>query len=292
MSASRSLKLSQRPGGGPVDLDFLKRKSWPGVTAQFVRIAPPNMFDFRLTGAANCFALCDIYRVDGETRVPGLPRSHIKDLRNKITFLPTGCDIEGWSKISKSASFVAVYLDQSAAERERIDLSQLPPSLAFDDQMLRSALARFQAILHDPSLDLPGYAETLATMLTFEMARLGSQPKRLWPHQGGLTARQVRLITDYIEGRLDNKTTVAEMAALLNLSRFHFIRAFKKSVGMPPHQFIMHRRIERAKELLADARLSVSEVAEKTGFNSVTQLARTFRHSVGTTPTLFRRNVE
>ena len=291
MSAGRSLKLTQRSTGGPVDLDFLKRKSWPGVTAQFVRFTPPVAFDFQLTKASNYLALHDIYRTDGETRVPGLPRSHVKDLRNKISFVPTGCDIDGWAKVSQSASFVAVYLDQSAADRERIDLSQLPPALAFEDQMLRSALLRFQAILHDPSLDLPGYAETLGMLMTFEMSRLSTRPQRLWPHQGGLTARQVRVVTDFIEGRLDNKTPIAEMAALVNLSRFHFIRAFKKSVGMPPHQFVVHRRIERAKELLADARLSVTEVAENTGFNSVTQLARAFRQIVGTTPTSFRRNV-
>lgn len=290
MSKSHQVEFTKRANGGAIDLDDLKRKSWPTITAQFIRIPAPAAYDFKLTKSSNYFALHDIYRTDGQTSVAGLPPNHTKDLRNKITFLPAGCDIEGWSEIAKPVSFVAVYVDQSPDDKEPTDLAQVSPQLNFDDHMLRSALSRFQLMLHDPSLDTPGYAETLAILMAFEMARLSARQRRPVSHKGGLTARQIRLVIDYIESHLTEKTTISELAALLDLTRFHFIRAFKQVVGMPPHRFMVLRRVDRAKELLINAEIPVSEVATRAGFNSITQLTKAFRRTVGTTPSAFRRD--
>lgn len=91
---------------------------------------------------------------------------------------------------------------------------------------------------------------------------------------------------------LGDKTSIASLAALLDLSRFHFIRAFKKTVGMPPHQFVVHRRVERAREMLQDSQMTVLEIANRTGFNSTTHFTKSFRRITGTTPSAFRRNAE
>jgi AraC family transcriptional regulator len=291
MPNSHQVEFTKHGNGGAIDLDNLKRKSWPTVAAHYIRIPAPTAYDFKLTKSSNYFALHDLYRADGQTAVVGLPRSHSKDLRNKITFLPAGCDVEGWSQIAKPASIVAVYIDQTAEDKEPIDLSRIAPQLGLEDHMLRSALSRFQLMLHDPTLDTPGYAETLAMLMAYEMARLGSRQRQPLAHKGGLTARQVRLVVDYIENHLTEKTTISELAALLDLTRFHFIRAFKQVVGMPPHKFMVLRRIDRAKELLERGDISVTEVASQAGFNSITQLTKAFRRVVGTTPSAFRRGI-
>jgi AraC family transcriptional regulator len=275
---------------GVLDFETRKRKSWPGVTAEFVRFAPPEEFEFRLARSSSFVALFNIYRADGETAVPGLPRTSKKDLRNRLTFIPRDGEISGWSRIVKPASTIAVYFDHRFLADERWSLPNCPPMVEFEDTMLRSALLRFQAILDDPALDAPGYAETLGMLLAFEIGRLRNQSMQAAPLQGGLTTRQVRLVIDYLDSHLTDRITISELSKLLDLSRFHFIRAFKKTVGMPPHQFVVQRRIERAKELLANDRLSVIEVAERSGFNSNAQLTRAFRRVVGTTPTTFRRN--
>jgi AraC family transcriptional regulator len=165
----------------------------------------------------------------------------------------------------------------------------LPPQLAFEDQALRMALLRFQAILHDPSLDIPGYAETLGELVAFEVGRIASQQPRQMAQQGGLTTRQVRLVTEYMDDHLTEKITISELAALLALTRFYFIRAFKQTAGTPPHQFMIRRRVDRARELLADSRASIAEIAERTGFGSPIQLTRAFRRILGTTPSAVRR---
>lgn len=286
---TNQIEFSKHAGGGAIDLDNLKRKSWPNITAQYNRIPAPTAYDFKLTKSSNYFALHDIYRTDGQTSVAGLPTNHTKDIRNRVAFLPAGCAVEGWSEIAKPASFVSVYIDQTSDDKDPVDLAQLAPRLDFQDHMLQSALSRFQLMLQDPSLDTPGYAETLAMLIAFETARLASRVRQPAPHRGGLTARQVRLIVDYIESHLTEKTSISELAALLNLTRFHFIRAFKQVVGMPPHRFMVMRRVDRAKELLENAEMPVAEVATQVGFNSVAQLNVAFRRVVGTTPSTFRR---
>jgi AraC family transcriptional regulator len=285
-----NVQWSNRAGGGAIDLDVLKRKSWPGITAHMVRIAAPVTYDFKLSSSLNFVALHDLYRVDGETVVSGLPPSFAKDLRGKLAFIPAGCDIEGWTKIEKPASIVIVMIDPDAASRQPIDLTRLPPRIDFDDPMLRSLMLRFQAILDDPSLDVPGYAETLAGLLTFELARVTSARRGPLSNQCGLTASQMRLITEYMDSHLNEKITISALAALVNLTRFHFMRAFKQTAGVPPLQFMIRRRVDRAKELLAERQTSVGEIADRTGFGSPILMSRAFRRILGTTPSALRRS--
>ncbi|MBM3531151.1 MAG: helix-turn-helix transcriptional regulator [Alphaproteobacteria bacterium] len=291
MATSKEVELTARPGGGAIDLQDLKRKSWPSVMAQFMRIAAPSTFDFKLASTSNYIALHDIYRSDGTTTVPGLPRSYQKDLRNKITFIPAGCPVEGWSVIDRPGAFVALYIDRSSSGDDVPDLAKLSPQICFDDPMLRLALSHFQLMLHGQMQDMPGYAESLGILVSYEMKRVASKQVPVVRHQGGLTARQMRIVADYIESHLLEQTSVSELAALLDLTRFHFMRAFKQTMGVPPHRFMIQRRIERAKDLLADVDISIGDVAARSGFNSITQLTRAFRRVNGTTPSAFRRNM-
>jgi AraC family transcriptional regulator len=286
------LQLTKRPDGGALDIEVLKRRSWPGITAQVVRIAAPATYDFRVASSSNYLALLNLYRVDGETIVPGCPRSCTKDLRNKLMYSPGGGEIEGWCRIDKTGTITAVTIEQAEPTGQSIDLAQIPARVEFEDEMLRSVLLRFQAILDNPLLDIPGYADTLAELLKFELGRVGSQQQRQPFIQSGLTAKQIRIVTDYMDSRLTDKVAISEFATLLDMTRFHFIRTFKRATGVPPHQFMIQRRIERAKELLAERHTTVAEVAAKSGFSSAMELTRTFRRIVGTTPSTYRRSTQ
>jgi AraC family transcriptional regulator len=254
-----------------------------------VRFAAPTAYNFRIDKSTHYIALHDIYRVDGETSVAGVPRSYLKDLRNKLTFSPAGCEVDGWTELVKPGSFTALQLAPGDNVAGSIDLAKLTPQLSFEDQALRMALLRFQAILHDPTLDTPGYAETLAELVNFEVNRIVSRQPRQLIHQGGLTSRQVRVVTEYMDAHLTEKITISELAGLLDLTRFHFIRAFKQTAGMPPHQFLIRRRVDRARGMLAESPITISEIAEQTGFGSPIQLTRAFRRVLGTTPSALRR---
>jgi AraC family transcriptional regulator len=78
------------------------------------------------------------------------------------------------------------------------------------------------------------------------------------------------------------------MASEVNVSPVYLVRAFKGAVGEAPHRYVLSRRIERAKELLRDAELSIVEIALATGFSSQSHLSSWFRRFVGVSPAVYR----
>ena len=81
------------------------------------------------------------------------------------------------------------------------------------------------------------------------------------------------------------------MAELAQLSPYHFSRAFKQTFGVPPHQYLTSRRIERAKSLLAQRKLSVTEIGLDVGFSETSSFTSAFRKVTGETPTDYRRSL-
>jgi AraC family transcriptional regulator len=288
----REFDVHKLPDGEFVDLDAFKRKSWPGVTALFARIAAPVTYQFKFRSNSNCIILRELYRLDGETAVPGVERNSSKDLRGKLGYYPAGCDVEGWARIEKPASLTIVRVDSDGASRFPLHPADLPPRVDFDDPTVRHLMLRFQALLDDPSLDIPGYAETLAELLIFEVTRALRRTSLNGSEGGaqrGLAARQLRAVIDYVHDHLDEKITVSELAALVHFNRYHFMRAFKHAMGISPLQYVIRQRVERATALLNESGASITEVAVRTGFGSPVQMTRSFRRVVGTTPSAIRR---
>jgi AraC-like DNA-binding protein len=108
------------------------------------------------------------------------------------------------------------------------------------------------------------------------------------PVRGGLAPWQERRAKEMIDANLGG-VLVEELARECRLSRNHFSRAFSRSVGMAPHQWLMQRRIEVAKEMLRDGRLSVSDVAAACGFSNQSHLTHVFTRMVGVSPGAWRR---
>ena len=106
---------------------------------------------------------------------------------------------------------------------------------------------------------------------------------------GALPPRKLRAVVEYIEEHLDASPTLEQMAATAHLSAYHFARQFKAATGLPPHQYLIARRVERAKQLLqAGTDLSLAEVAAQAGFSDQSQFSRHFKRLVGVTPRQFR----
>ena len=107
--------------------------------------------------------------------------------------------------------------------------------------------------------------------------------------RGGLSPKALRRVKSYIDANLGNKCDLATLANEAGLSKFHFSRAFKQSLGIPPHAYILERRIERAHQLLIDTALSLSEIARVTGFADQSHLSRHMHRRLGVSPTALRR---
>ncbi len=101
-------------------------------------------------------------------------------------------------------------------------------------------------------------------------------------------SRAVRRAIEYVRERLGESFTLAELAAHADLDKFHLCRAFRAQVGMPPHAYLTHLRVARAKELLARG-MRATDVAQLAGFYDQAQLTRHFRRIVGTTPARYAR---
>jgi AraC family transcriptional regulator len=96
-------------------------------------------------------------------------------------------------------------------------------------------------------------------------------------------------VVEYIEGHLDAGVTLEQLAAVARLSPYHFARQFKRATGMPPHQYVIARRVERARQLLQGGDdLALAEVAAHAGFSDQSQFTRHFKRLVGVTPGQFR----
>lgn len=96
-------------------------------------------------------------------------------------------------------------------------------------------------------------------------------------------SRPVRRAMEYLRKRLDESITLDDLADYAGLDKFHLCRAFRAQIGMPPHTYLTHLRITRAKELLLRG-VRASDVASLVGLYDQAQLTRHFRRLVGTTP--------
>src|SRR5436309_14788140 len=77
---------------------------------------------------------------------------------------------------------------------------------------------------------------------------------------------------------------IPRLARVSGVSEAHFARSFKEAFGVPPHRYLLTRRLERATALLRDTNLSITEVAFQTGWNSLGTFGRTFRDVTGESP--------
>jgi AraC family transcriptional regulator len=105
----------------------------------------------------------------------------------------------------------------------------------------------------------------------------------------GLAPWQQKRTIEVLQSRYADDLSIADLAAEARLSPFHFIRSFKRSVGVPPHQYLTKIRLERACVLLETTNLAITDVAFETGYQSPAHFARLFRRHYGLTPTAYRR---
>ena len=134
------------------------------------------------------------------------------------------------------------------------------------------------------------YGDSLCGALVEHMRRSssGSRPERS-EHGQALSSARLRRVFEYVDAHLDEGISLSTLAHQSGTSTFHFSRLFKRRTGIAPHQFIIQKRIERARSLLSDADFSINEVAFRCGFSQLSHFTSTFRRTVGVSPSAYRR---
>lgn len=127
--------------------------------------------------------------------------------------------------------------------------------------------------------------DSLKTALAVQLLRnyCVTRPK-LSSYSNGLSQVTLTLVKEYINEHLHQDLKLDEIAAIAQLSPYHFLRLFKQSMGITPHQYILQCRLSYAKNLLQHSNLSIAEIAVRTGFCDQSHLTRHFKRIMGVTP--------
>jgi len=169
------------------------------------------------------------------------------------------------------------------------DNIQLPfaPSMP-DDCFIRGTMVSFynEAKFEFRSGQL--YGDALATALAAHLlSRYSLQNRKLAEPQGGLSTVALRITTEYLNENYNRDISLTELSAQVFLSPYHFSRLFKRSTGMSPHQYLIHCRVQRAKDLLLNCKtreVSLKQMAREVGFWDTCHLNRHFKKIYGVSP--------
>jgi AraC family transcriptional regulator len=212
-----------------------------------------------------------------------------------ISVVPAGSSV--LSRWQGSRDWLVIYLEPSlvtrvAAESFEMDPSRtvVPPLDGLNVPELRSAMFAVDAELKSGGVGGPLMAESLANILAVHLIRHTTGARRLPASADGvLPRRKLRTVIEYIMENLEGRLTLEQMAANIHLSPYHFARQFKASTGLPPHQYVITRRVERAQHLLrANGELGLADVALRVGFSDQSRFSLHFKRIVGVTPRQFR----
>jgi AraC family transcriptional regulator len=128
------------------------------------------------------------------------------------------------------------------------------------------------------------YTDSLATALAARLVERHSSVSRVVEARIGLSGRKLRAVLGYIEDNLTRDLSLRTLASLADIGMSQFKKAFRESRGLPVHQYVIQRRVDRAAALLRDGRLPIAQIAAETGFAHQSHLARHLRRATGVSP--------
>jgi len=161
----------------------------------------------------------------------------------------------------------------------------LPQFMSGSDPFLQHILLTLKGEAETGGMGSHLLVDSLKTALAIHLLRnyCATCPK-LSSYSNGLSHKQLMLVKDYIKAHLHQDLKLNELAAIAQLSPYHFLRLFKQSLGITPYQYILQCRLNQAKYLLHHSELSIAEIAVRTGFADQSHLTRYCKRMLGMTP--------
>ena len=227
------------------------------------------------------------WRSGGHThRVVNLPGS--------MALEPRGFQFDVHCVRSQRATQWVLDLDQTifgqrVQETQRSGHLELTPQLNFADPQATALYRLLQADVEAGCPSGPLYGELVGAALAVRLAHCCADTAALETSaRTGLPPARLRRVLEYIEANLDTNVRLNVLAAEVGVSAFHFSRLFKQSTGHSPHQYLLGRRLERAKTLLRQPQTSLAEISALTGFADQGHFTKVFRRFVGVSPSEYR----
>lgn len=205
--------------------------------------------------------------------------------------------------------FICLSIEPEFLRRAAHDVSQVDQlELAFrpinDDPLVRGLALALKAELEAGCPGGRWYGESLASALAVHLVRRYSSSSNDSAHShpsaephghatdasannGGLGRNRLREAIEFMQTHLGEELRLEQIAETTGLSPYHFARLFKRSTGLAPHQYLIRRRVDRARELLLTTNLEIAEIATQSGFCDQSHLTTHFKRVFGVTPRVF-----
>ncbi len=216
-------------------------------------------------------------------------------LPGNINFMPAGQESRWqWNKSNSCLriNIKSQFLEKIASESEFANKSlELKNSFSTRDRNLKQIGKLLLSELQSEGLGGKLYVDSLCNVLAIHLLRNYSTVEREpRPITGGLSDSALQKVIEYIMENLDTELSLTKLATIVNLSPSHFARLFKQSTGIPPHQYVIQRRIEAAENLLKQGKGSIGEIAYRVGFTNPSHLSYHFKRATGVMPKTLLQN--
>lgn len=269
---------------------FKQAAAWNGVRVHRARVLPGRMLE--QVNASHELNINLGGRLTTEKLSANGRRVRTKGAAGNLCLTPAGQPIGAfWDGTldNMGISFSPEFVERTAAENHFNSKFEFAEIYKKEDSLIQHVGL---ALLAEAKSETPAgklYAESLIQTLTLHLLKnYSTAPLKSETAQGGLSGYKLRRATEYINANLEANLSLGEIAAVADLSQFHFARAFRASTGFTPHQYLMRQRIERAKELLAKNDLPIIEISLQTGFKNQSHFTTLFHKYTKFTPRLWR----
>jgi AraC family transcriptional regulator len=280
----------------PPDIAHRRLAHWGAIQADNVRIIRRETFEYGFQARRHLLIAYERAELDdGETLIEGLPKATLREFNCKLSLVPAGHRFHGWQtpRVLTRVTYFYIDLQHPLFALESGVTPAISPRVFFFDQAIWDTALKLKAEVESSDPGSRQYAEALSLVLMHELGRLERTTSPVMrPLSGGLPPWQRKRLVEFIEEHLSEQISLATLAELVNLSLFHFARAFKKSFGVPPHRYHSARRMDHARSLLQRTELTVTEIGMQTGFRDTSSFTRAFRGFTGFAPTEYRRHRE
>lgn len=207
-----------------------------------------------------------------------------------LSIIPAGASGRWWWKGCGDVLYCLLDTERVVRAAEASDLDPLRIKIdsvfGLQHHRLRDVLLAVRSELTTAGVGDGLLIDSLVNTLIVHLIRHFSAPQE--EVDGRLSDAQLIAVVGFIHDNLDGRITLDDLARVAHLSSFHFARLFRNSTGEPPHQYVIKARVERAKTLLRNRRLTLAQVAAAVGFANHAHLTRHFKRQVGATPSSFR----
>lgn len=178
------------------------------------------------------------------------------------------------------------------AEAPRIDELRYKPAVSHADPVLRDMALALLPLFREPDRANQLFMDHFMLAVGHHVAwRYGEMRPTTKPVVGGLAPHQERRAKELLTQNISGDIPLAAVARECGLSLTHFSKAFRRSVGVPPHQWLLRQRVALAERLLREFEMSLAEIALACGFSHQSHFTRFFSATVGASPGLWRRSI-